>query len=550
MSRSPLQGRVEEIIIREPKPSWGSRVGDVLGDVFSGIGAAVREYGPAVLQGLANASSLYSNSSSAYQPYDISPSSLPDYSSSSRTVRITPPEPIRPRHLPEPRQAPRLMETYGAKLQQQQRQEQQRLQEMLRSNEQAANRRGIAGALSQHHQLGSSYQPERRQSQIDIHPPQTASHSLRNYLNPSTNYVPIQEDYGWIQANLARSGTPVTWQEQMMMQQAQQQAVQQQQTLNAQIQAARAQRELAEAQTRSLREQQYRQPLQGRVTYDTPPAQEFFPASTYRNPSTRETTDLNQKLLEGEVLSDNEMLQLKLDLDILRYSATSDAQKQVVEILEENTQNRIVENILTQAPISEDGMIQVYGMDLHPEEAELAVTLDIEHFWDKEIHLRPEEIQRQLKEFALELWNVAYGEDINTLLDNDAHLLQRVWAGLQFLPALKITKLAKIGKFARFFRKPGNLGANPFKGKTPTQIHKMLTERGINPANPVNASQIGKTNYVHPKSKRAYRIDLKGQGKYPTEPSHVDVMHERETRKLREKMGLSGKRKYWDVKDE
>lgn len=282
---------------------------------------------------------------------------------------------------------------------------------------------------------------------------------------------------------------------------------------------------MAEAQNRSLREQQYRQPLQGRVTYNEPSAnpQEFFPASTYRNPSTRETTDLNQKLLEGEVLSDNEILQVKLDLDILRYSATSDAQKQVVEILEENTQNRIVENILTQAPISEDGMIQVYGMDLHHEEAELAVTLDIEHFWDKEIHLRPEEIQRRLKDFAVELWNVAYGEDIRTILDNEAHPLQRVWSGLQFIPVMKVTKLAKIGRFAKLFQKPGNLGANPFKGKTPTQIHKMLTDRKFRVSEKAPGSAIeGYGGYVHPKTGRSYHIDPPKFGRY-REPGHVDV---------------------------
>ncbi len=261
--------------------------------------------------------------------------------------------------------------------------------------------------------------------------------------------------------------------------------------------------------------------------------------------TTRQNVDLNQKLVDGKVLSDNEMPQVKLDLDILRYSAKTDAQRRTVEILEENTQNRIVESILNHASVSEDGLIQVYGLELYPEEAELAVTLDIEHFWEKEVHLRPEEIQRQLKEFAIELWDVAYGEDIRTVLNNDAHALQRVWAGLQFIPVLKVTKLAKIGRFARFFQKPGNLGANPFKGKTPTQIHKMLTDRKINPVD-----QAGKTNYVHPKSGRSYRIDLKRQGKYPNEASHVDVMHERKTRKFREKMGLSKKRKYGEVKDE
>ncbi len=42
----------------------------------------------------------------------------------------------------------------------------------------------------------------------------------------------------------------------------------------------------------------------------------------------------------------------------------------------------------------------------------MAVTVDIEHFWEKEVHLRPEKIQRKLTEFAIELWDVAYGEDI------------------------------------------------------------------------------------------------------------------------------------------
>src|SRR5690606_27621933 len=105
-------------------------------------------------------------------------------------------------------------------------------------------------------------------------------------------------------------------------------------------------------------------------------------------------------------------------------------------------------------------MLQVYGLELYPEEAELAVTLDVEHFWDKESHLRPAEIQALLKDFAIELWDVAYGEDIRTLLNNEAHPLQRVWSGLQFIPALKVTKLAKMGRFAKLFQRAGNLGTN------------------------------------------------------------------------------------------
>jgi|GEM_PF-5000196 len=203
MSRTPLQGRVEEIVIREPKPSWGSRIGDVLGDVFSGIGTAVREYGPAVLQGLANASSLYNSSSGSSYSYDVSPSSLPDYSSSSRNVRIQVPvpQPIKQRPLPKPRQTPRMMETYGRSLQEQRARRQQQIEDLMATNEQAANRRGIAGQLGQYSQPGARVQPSRRQEPVDIRPAQ--AQSWANVLNsPHIASQPIQEDSRWIQGNL------------------------------------------------------------------------------------------------------------------------------------------------------------------------------------------------------------------------------------------------------------------------------------------------------------------------------------------------------------
>jgi hypothetical protein len=196
--------------LRDP-PTWQDKVKDIVGDAVSGIGAAIREYGPTVLQGLANASSLYSNSSSSYQPYDISPSSLPDYSSSSRTVRIQAPEPIKQRPLPEPRQAPRLMETYGRSLQERRARRQQQIEDLMATNEQAANRRGVAGQLGQYTQPGAHVQSSRRQPSVDIHPSQGSSQSLADFLNPSRSHsAPVQEDYGWIQDNLARAQRPVT----------------------------------------------------------------------------------------------------------------------------------------------------------------------------------------------------------------------------------------------------------------------------------------------------------------------------------------------------
>ncbi len=338
----------------------------------------------------------------------------------------------------------------------------------------------------------------------------------------------IQEDPNLIARNLSHAQKPVTTADQLRMQQeiyfAQQEFDRQQELHLQQMDTLRAQQQAAQLRQQVEEQRQgveQRNMLKGHLSYaETPPtAQEFFPASTYWNPSTQEAIDLNQKLVDGQVLTDAEIKQLILDLDRQHYSAETDVQKQTAEILEENTQNRIVESILVNAPVTEGRLVEVYGLELHPEEAELAVTLDVEHFWETETHLRPEEIQKALKDFAIEVWNFAYGEDIQTVLDNDAYPLARVWAGLQLLPAMKVTKLAKIGRFAKLFQKAGHLGANPFKGKTPTQIHKMLTRKGFR-IEKEKYSIAGSTSYVNPKTGRSYNLDLNRKG---GERLHVDV---------------------------
>ncbi len=62
------------------------------------------------------------------------------------------------------------------------------------------------------------------------------------------------------------------------------------------------------------------------------------------------------------------------------------------------------------------------------------------------------------------------------------------------------------------------LGANPFKGKTPKQIAKMLKKKGFEPRglDPVK----GKGGYVDPKTGRSYHIDKANRF---GEPPHVDV---------------------------
>jgi hypothetical protein len=65
------------------------------------------------------------------------------------------------------------------------------------------------------------------------------------------------------------------------------------------------------------------------------------------------------------------------------------------------------------------------------------------------------------------------------------------------------------------------LGANPFKGKTPQQIHEMLMSRGFKKEgrDPIN----GKGAYFHPETGRKYYIDPGGKYKKGTELPHVDV---------------------------
>jgi multidrug efflux pump subunit AcrA (membrane-fusion protein) len=109
------------------------------------------------------------------------------------------------------------METYGRSLQEQRARRQQQIEDLMATNEQAANRRGIAGQLGPYTQPGSHVQPSRRQAPVDFHPSQGTAHSLADYLNPLRNHsTPIQEDDGWVQDNLARAQRPVNWEEQAM----------------------------------------------------------------------------------------------------------------------------------------------------------------------------------------------------------------------------------------------------------------------------------------------------------------------------------------------
>ena len=62
---------------------------------------------------------------------------------------------------------------------------------------------------------------------------------------------------------------------------------------------------------------------------------------------------------------------------------------------------------------------------------------------------------------------------------------------------------------------------SPLKNKTAKELHEMFLKKGFEDVG--HKPQIGEGSYLHPKSGRAYRIDPSGRGRYPNEPSHVDV---------------------------
>ncbi len=79
--------------------------------------------------------------------------------------------------------------------------------------------------------------------------------------------------------------------------------------------------------------------------------------------------------------------------------------------------------------------------------------------------------------------------------------------------------LDKIGKLSKVTEK--GLGGNPFKGKTPQQIDKMLRDKGFELKGPDPAT--GKGSYINPRTGRKYYIDKGGKYKKGTELPHVDV---------------------------
>jgi len=128
-------------------------------------------------------------------------------------------------------------------------------------------------------------------------------------------------------------------------------------------------------------------------------------------------------------------------------------------------------------------------------------------------------------------------QDLNTLNDPHAPVQEKFQAllrlGEKFIPELD--------------EKPQvtsqSLGYNPFRGRTPEQIESMFQQKGLN-FHGDGLFLEGKGNYHNPQSGRSYHYDPYGKGKYPEEPSHMDIHRSPRVSKQREKRGLSKKRKY------
>tara|TARA_B100001248_G_scaffold262227_1_gene256837 strand:+ start:8528 stop:9730 length:1203 start_codon:yes stop_codon:yes gene_type:complete len=94
----------------------------------------------------------------------------------------------------------------------------------------------------------------------------------------------------------------------------------------------------------------------------------------------------------------------------------------------------------------------------------------------------------------------------------------KIKKSIQAAPRLK--KLIK--RLAKRLKKEKNLSPNPFKGKTPKQINRILQEKGFSLKGKNPAAGIG--SYFHPKTGRKYYIDL-GTNKYKKgkELPHIDI---------------------------
>ncbi len=286
-----------------------------------------------------------------------------------------------------------------------------------------------------------------------------SSGMLSRALDPSFGQGisnPAQENPAWIQANLSHARRPVTQVEINAIRQQQALQMQRQQALDAQTLTANEQARFYQEQTNAIRraewedrQRQQQNPILARVS-QTHYQGIKLPKAVYRDKVTRQEIDLWKEVAQGNDLSDPQLDQLIHSIDIMQYSAQTPYELMDAEVIDNMARERVIENKLAQLEEVEPGYWEYNGMLLEAEEAVLAVELDVEHYWKKNTHLTPEQISEKLKDIAVGTWNFLYGDDINTLLNPDAHPVAKIWAASQFIPVMKVTKAGKAVKLVKF----------------------------------------------------------------------------------------------------
>ena len=216
--------------------------------------------------------------------------------------------------------------------------------------------------------------------------------AMANLLNPASGAdTPfIFEDPSLIAANLAHGQQPADVTVYLRRQQERAMA-------EAQWQAQQAQANLAAEQARTEQLKQslllaQQQMLQKQNT--TTPLRVNRPSVSIRQQD-GETTDVWQKLEQGEVLDDREMKHLFHALDLQNAQAATDAERLQADMLREFAMQTMAENTVQQAERTEQGEVLIQGAPVRAEDARYFAEQDIRHFEQTDTHLRPEQLMAQ-----------------------------------------------------------------------------------------------------------------------------------------------------------
>lgn len=326
-------------------------------------------------------------------------------------------EPLSPRAIPasEPLLSTRLSPVVQNTLRTLHNQYQERLRERLQANQQAAQgggeiARGIVEASN------ASFTPNNQQTieqtAIVYELPQTpqnpaTAQAFQDLFNPRTNQPNwlIQEDPGWIQANLAHAARPVSPHEQF---QAAQEAALRRQQMETQQAYYQAQIELAQAQRQTLQKRQWTE-------------QEKFNQASFNN---KKSKNALKRLLEGQYLEDLEVKQLLHSTDLQRHGAKTEAEKLQAEIRQAYIKQKLAENMVANSIQDVNGNVLIGNAVVRSEDALYFAKQDIQHFHDTDTHLTPSQLRainpeelRRINERSNQIINESKNKDDKKAVD-------------------------------------------------------------------------------------------------------------------------------------